>query len=708
MIEREQIDNKANLRLIRDRILEHSVQTSSAEEAGVYMRMLCPDGRWDDIDYSSQAASNWPLLQHFNRLKLLSLAYADRESGLCEDAGALDAVRRGTDFWMARQWPNPNWWNVEMSPQQGMRYVALFAGQALGQKRIEAITAMLQDAVEDRWTGANRVWFAENVLFKGLLTAKPELVQAASLAIQQTVTRGWTDSVVQEEGLQPDGSFTQHHLMLYNNGYGAAWLDSASLWFYLLRGTPYAAEREKFEILAGAVLDGFRWMQRCEVIDHATCGREITRKQTGSAAKTGRAAYRLAEIAKAHRFPQEDELRRVADHCMCGGPPSKEGNRMFWRVDYMSHLRRDYFASVKMLSKGVVGSEAILQENQKGGYLSYGMTTFLRHGGEYFSMDGNPNIFPVWDWAHTPGVTAPALELSPDQTNGMDRDFVGGVSNGRFGAAAMDFEKEAAAGACFRFGGRKGYFFFDREAVLLGVGLHCDLETAPLDTTVNQCRLVGDVLADTGVIPDSQGCTVGEKTDARPINGSWVHHDGIGYVFFDPCTFYLKNGVQRGGWPRVTVSYPEENGKTIEEKVFLLYLTHGICPEQATYAYAVLPGMTADETARYQERPAVEILSNTPLLQAVRHAELGVTQMIFYQPGVCQISMELAVSVDLPCMLMVCERGTELEITASNPAVTDTALHIAAQTPREWVNYRVCFPAGEARRGQSQRAFPVL
>ena len=68
------------------------------------------------------------------------------------------------------------------------------------------------------------------------------------------------------------------------------------------------------------------------------------------------------------------------------------GNRYFWRVEFMTHQRKGWYASVKMASNRVVGAETVNGENVQGTHLFDGVTYILRSGEEYY------DIFPAWDW----------------------------------------------------------------------------------------------------------------------------------------------------------------------------------------------------------------------------------------------------------------------------------------------------------------------
>ena len=112
-------------------------------------------------------------------------------------------------------------------------------------------------------------------------------------------------------------------------------------------------------------------------------------------------------------------------------------------------------------------------------------------------------------------------------------------------------------------------------------------------------------------------------------------------------------GVQQqsGSWYDINNSVNRK--EPIEEKVFTVSLDHGHQPAGATYAYVVVPDKRmVSEMKKYQKNASVEILSNTPDIQAVRHKKLGIWQMVFYRPGEFKDG-KLSVRVDRPCALIV-------------------------------------------------------
>ena len=70
-----------------------------------------------------------------------------------------------------------------------------------------------------------------------------------------------------------------------------------------------------------------------------------------------------------------------------------------------------------------------------------------------------------------------------------------------------------------------------------------------------------------------------------------------------------ENQQQEGNWYDINHTTSKD---IIRKKIFTLGVNHGITPEQATYAYIVVPGIrTAENMKSYLQKNNIEILANT-------------------------------------------------------------------------------------------------
>jgi hypothetical protein len=149
---------------------------------------------------------------------------------------------------------------------------------------------------------------------------------------------------------------------------------------------------------------------------------------------------------------------------------------------------------------------------------------------------------------------------------------------------------------------------------------------------------------------------------------SWIEHDGIGYVSLDPTN-------------RTTVQAKLQSGSGAALPVFSTWVDHGVRPQNATYAYAVVPGVTADDVGSYVENLPIQILANTASIQAVHHLGLNQSQVAFYAAGSAQLGNGMMVAVDRAANLIVRYVGDSLVITAADPRQSSSPLTITLHRP---------------------------
>ena len=333
------------------------------------------------------------------------------------------------------------------------------------------------------------------------------------------------------------------------------------------------------------------------------------------------------------------------------------GHKHFWNSDFTVHQRPGYYASVKMNSAHAYGTEKLNGENLKGYWLPLGVTYIARRGDEY------GGIFPAWDWARLPGVTNPD-ELPQFLSHVTQQsDFVVGVSDGSYGASAMqlDIQRETSIHA------HKAWFFFDDEFVALGTDIGSTSGQA-VSTTINQSLLKGSVVVDGAVMAPGQHNLAGV---------SWVLHDGIGYVFPSRTNAALRTGPRSASWSTINVMMP---ATPVTRDVFALWLDHGVRPQHASYQYIVVPDTDAARLTQYAAKPAVTILANTPLVQAVRHERLGTAELIFYAPGRQLVRKGLTIAVDRPCAVLVHETGGSAKLALASPR-GPLDVHVSLELP---------------------------
>lgn len=646
---------------------------SRDQGAGAWVKSLAADGSWPDIRYDDKTAGAWSPIMHLSRVVELARACASPEK---TPAGSMlrPAFHSALGYWFAKDFRSPNWFHNEIRVPQYMGQILIMAeSEITAGERSKALAILARSGI--RMTGQNRVWLSGNVLMRGVLEDNATLVQQARDAISENII------VTPEEGLQADNSYHQHGAQLQMGNYGLAFARDAVAWMEALRGTRMAFAPEKTAILRDYLLKGVNRAVWNGMMDISSCGRQLfVRAQAGKAATARDVLVALEKSDPAFASEYRKALRSYEGRT--AEADQLTGNTHFWRSDFMVDRRPAYYASVKMSSARVIGTEMINKENLSGALLGDGVLFLYKTGREY------EDIFPVWDWRRLPGATAAqkgkVLPLRPQNTAA----FVGGVSDGTDGAAVLDYDRKGLMSRNpLGLTARKSWFFFDNQIVCLGAGITTELLSG-VTTSVNQSLLNGPVV--TGQGNQTETLPAGRKDYAAL---QWAWHDGTGYVFPQTAKATVVGGEQKGAWTNVYVAGSPE---PVVKNVFSLWIDHGMSPRDASYAYVILPAATEKQTRDYFAKPAVEILSNTADLQVVRCG--AATSGVFYKPGALAYAAGKRLSVTQPCLVLIKEDVQGAVLTVSDPTQKLASLDLTWNGK----SVKVTLPAG-ADAGSSIR-----
>ncbi|MBC7690492.1 MAG: hypothetical protein H7222_01875, partial [Methylotenera sp.] len=466
--------------------------------------------------------------------------------------------------------------------------------------------------------------------------------------IEKEITRD------QPEGIQWDNSFFQHGEVFQSAAYGLDFSMSIPRLMRIAVGTDFQFSRNSVEFLGNFILDGQRWLVRRQAIEISAMGRTYSR-QGKNAIPIMRACRLMVDVPST----RQEEFRSCAESIRLSTPMPIHGNRSFWIADFMAHHTDQFYASVKMNSSRTYntdfGSNA---EGLRGDLLSDGATYFHRSGEEY------RDIFGVWDFRHVPGVTAqqsawPARDqYSPSHG---PTAFVGGLSDGTTGFAAMDFKRDQLRA-------RKSWFFLEDRVVALGAGIRCTGHCDPVHTTINQeWGKERFTLPEGRTLPPTAGA----------VAPTWIHHDGVGYLLQDSAMAaktQVRLSSQRGDWKNIN---GQLQSTPAEGKVFSLFIDHGEHGQHGDsaassqgdhYAYAVVPGVTSEQTAQLAAATDVEILSNSEALQAIQRKSSKRLQAVFFAPGQLTKSVWGSVKTNAACLVEIQPDHNRVQLLVSDPS----------------------------------------
>lgn len=595
------------------------------------------NGSFSDIDYDDTQMTNWTPIKHIERLSDFVYAYTNEKNKYYQNEDLYQKIVKGLEYWYDVDSESDNWWHNQISEPQklGVLLIQMRIGKKQIPQELETkILKRIQKTGGDpaKWTGANRTDIALHWIYRSCLTQNEANLKTAIDNVFNPVV------YTTEEGFQHDNSYFQHGEQLYIGGYGDEILKGVTQVASYALGTQYQLDKEKVELLSKFMRETYYRAVRGQNMSFDVVGRSVSRPGLLNKRTTATYAKRMIDIDPTHA----DEYKAIIARLNRKQPADYQvtaSHTHYFRGDYSLHVRPQYNFDVRLASTRTKKCEYGNKENLKTYFMSDGCTNITQTGDEYF------NIFPVWNWCHIPGTTAPQLEKVPMDPKAWGvlgtSTYAGGVSDSIYGATAyayMDTNPEVNTGA------KKSWYFFDNEVVCLGAGIQ-STSTYPVHTTVNQCFLKGGIMVDKG--DKEETLANGSHTLQAP---QWVLHDKIGYFFPQKEEVFLTAQTQSGRWYDINTSKSKKEEKM---DVFTLGINHGVGPKDGSYAYIVVPGKTsAQEMKAYQKKNAIEILSNNPKIQAVRNTKLNVWMVTFFEAGTFT-HKELSVTVDKPCILMI-------------------------------------------------------
>lgn len=661
----------ADIRVISDRYVSSVLPTSPGQIehlrtlSAQYADALWSDGEWPDIPYQNSDRATWRAAEHLQRTLVMAKSSRLLHMEGKPDSALDEKVIRALRAWTNQDYRNPNWWWNQIGVPQLTGEIATLMQPELPKAEVAKVAEIMMRSVWHTWTGANLIWGVENEIVRGCLEGDPEVVKEGYDRMYQEI------KVVspKEEGIQQDDSFHQHGAQLYSGGYGLTYADDVGRFIAFSWGTHFQIPPDRMAIFSAYILDGIQWMVRGDVIDYSVMGREITRAgktiappdwTVGPISPAG-PAYSLenvVDLLAVKPTPRQHEFQRFA--AMLHGRTDASGltgNKQFWCSDFMSHRRKGYYTSVKMLSTRIHNAESTNGEGRKSEHLSDGANFLYLTGDEY------KDIFPIWDWTKVPGTTAIQGTLDTGEKNPIGTTggspFAGGVSDGRYGMAAMNLKRGHLTA-------EKAWFFFDDEYVSLGAGIALTGSDKAVVTDVNQTLLNGSAFSDVSTGAVSAGLHTYNLHTSR-----WFYHDHVAYIFSPGTHVSLSVGAQTGRWSDIGSG----SSDSITRNVFDLWIDHGVSPNGGSYQYVVLPNVSLEETARRARNPRIRILMNSSDIQAVWNRHLNLGMFAFHKPGSLATPVGI-IRVDHPCLLILKRISRRLEISASDPENDAFTLHM--------------------------------
>ncbi|MEU2429914.1 polysaccharide lyase 8 family protein [Streptomyces sp. NPDC007861] len=641
-----------------------------------------------DLDQESYGYSQ-RMNDSFNRLSTMAQAYCQPGTGLTGDAALKDAVIAGLDHLNAEVYSDSkarfgNWWNFQIGSPQALMDIAVLLHEHLSAERIaaycRAVDAYVPDSAVASYTGtstgANRVDLCRVLILRGAVgdsAAKIVTGRDALSPVFPYVTTG--------DGFYADGSFIQHTSIPYIGGYGAVLNDGLGRLFALLRGSAWQVDDPGSQLFLDTIEKAIAPFVHNGLMMDNVSSRGISRGLTASdpfklpqddhtrahgvmasVLLLGQGASPEEEArwkALVKGWLQRDyygpalknpklslvntaRLQAVFDDDTVKASPEPVEHRVFHNMDRATHRRRDWTASVSMASQRIAHYEFGNGEHARGYHTGAGWLQWwgADHGLEQYSDTYWPTVDPY----RLPGTTVSRKPL-PDGVGGNwggprpSPAWVGGTTDGEYGTAGQHLQ-----GITSTMYAKKSWFFLDDSVVCLGAGI-TSADGHTVETTVDNRNLgaAGSAALSVNGIrqPVEQGWTA---TRART---RWAHIAGhAGYVFPGGAEIGALREERTGAWRDInTGSSPEP----FTRRYLTLWQDHGTDPQDASYAYILMPGASELRTAaRALDGDWLEILSNTAQQHGVRVASRGFTGINFWEPGtVGKVTASAPVSVQI-------------------------------------------------------------
>ncbi|ADL05163.1 polysaccharide lyase family 8 super-sandwich domain-containing protein [Lacrimispora saccharolytica] len=673
---------------------------------------------WDDLDMSfikgtgaEAKVHSGNVAQTFYRLKDIAIAWATKGCRLYQKEEVKHELILALDFMNEHHYSSSNektpvfgnWWHWEIGGPIAFLDTALILYKDLTPGQLSRYAAAVNrfTAVCDRpsgypgspaMTGANLIDKGMVVVQTGLLTdnrEKLDHVKKAYKTVFKYVTGG--------DGFYEDGSFIQHQALAYMGGYGSQLYEKLSILFSVFSGTDFELTYEDHaeQLIYDMIFEGIE-----PFIYHGLCmdlvsGRDITRKTSND--KTRGAGIMDSMMLMGDAMPAEQQSRfnrmmkyfigldedfyysrsthiaslMKANEIMNDASiePRSEYvlHKLFAGMDKLVHIMPEYGFALSMHSSRTYGHEWINDEGKRTWNISDGMTYLYNSDRDQYGE----GYWATVDPKRLAGITTEYVTRpngAGDRTKNS-YSWVGGSSVGNYGSAGMHYKTLGSSGST-RSGtdAKKSWFMFDDEIAAVGSGITSSTGNY-VETIIDNRKLQKD--GSNQVLIDGVPMDIRNDGGEGPLKGtkitgtSWIHLEGntegsdIGYYFPGKADVMALKEKRTGNWNAQGTTEGEETNQFAT-----FWLEHGKKPVNGSYSYVILPGRTAEETARYGQSPDIEILECSEDAHAVRETNLGITAVNFWNNKTVTAA---GITSDKAASVTVQINGDEATIGVSDP-----------------------------------------
>ncbi|MGV3504376.1 MAG: polysaccharide lyase family 8 super-sandwich domain-containing protein [Adhaeribacter sp.] len=565
----------------------------------------------------------------------------------------LDAYCRAWNWWLSNNPSDSNSWWRSIGWPNTLYPSFVLMGRDLQNLRPADYTSLVNFLMAE-WTpkkvldfqtepdGANTSDVCKYTLATAIVTRNAPVITDASNILGSLLK---IEKAERTNGIQPDFSYGQHVAngrQLNKSSYGKEFMGGLITFINLTHGTFFEVSPERMNIFENLLLEGASWMAYRNMFDHHQQGRTLCVDGYPRTVALLNSLIQLNTPQKARLQQTYDWMSRSAG---ADATNLQQGNRMFWRHDYMVHKGLNYFATTRMTSTRTTCSESGNNEGVNQYYTGSGVNYIYLTGQEYYE------IWPDMNWRRLPGTTAPqkpvteALPLVQWGKNGNNIDpYAGGVSDGKTGVSGFLFRKNDTE---INLQGAKSWFYFQDYFVALGAGIQAGKDYGvPYATTINQMKYKGSLLVD----EEGSERSLENGQSLMPKTSEWAYINNIGYQFLTNTQLHFEVKTA-GTTPLAWLSF-----------------NHGNLPANGKYAYAVYPNVSQQQFKDKRSKAPFQVVSNTTSIQSVADTSKNIVQAIFYTVARLTLPENLGtVETSHPALIQLRWTTDSLYVSAANP-----------------------------------------
>jgi hyaluronate lyase len=621
---------------------------------------------WSDLPLGSSSAN---ISSTYGRLQSMALGWATPGSALQTNAALAAAVMSGLD-WMntnvysvsvTASTDYGNWYDWEIAAPMAFDNTALLMYPALSGTQVTNYCAALDNFAPDgqvfintgfAWgplTGANTANNVEVMALRGILGKSSARIAEAVSNLSEVFPYSEGG-----DGYFADGSYVFHGNIAYNGHYGWVQLQSVGDLLNLLNGSTWQITDPQLPNIYSWINNGYEPLIYGGAMMDMVRGRFIG-SSTDDEFNSGASA--LAAVASIARYaPAANGQALLA---WVNAPLLPPGQFHFGGIDREVALRNGFGFGLSMSSSRIANYENLFStDDLKGWFTGDGMTyLYLGTTDTHYTSD----FWATVDYYHLPGTTS-ETNATP-QPSTTDQDWVGGaqVAN-QYGVAGISIHPVNNDGSGYlTLVGKKSYFMLDNEIVCLGAGIS-SADNNVIDTTVENRRLGSSLTNNFWINGRQIPPTIGWSSNLTSV--SWCALDGVGGYYFPGGgnNLFATFAANSGSW---TAVHPGDSDSSTHTDNYLeLYFKHGLHPVNASYAYVLLPNMTATSVSNYAAAPDIIVLTNMPTVQAVSKPSLGVVAANFWTAGTNSVGL---ITVDNQASVITMQNSNVLSVGISDP-----------------------------------------